>query len=163
MDQVMLFRQALNDGASCQFEGYITADYGDRLYTFTLDCQVDALGNVTFSVRSPQSICGITGKIGEEKGILTFDEQVLAFPLLADGYISPVSGPWLMVRALKAGYIRGCSQEEQKIRVTIDDSYEEDTIQVDVWLDEQNCPMQADFLWKGRRIITMEVKNFRYL
>jgi hypothetical protein len=114
-------------------------------------------------VIDPESISGISGVMDEGKGALTFDEHVLAFSMLADGYISPVSAPWLMIRSLRSGYIRGCGMEEDYIRVIIDDTYEGESIQMDIWLDELQHPTQVDCLWQGRRIISMQVKNFQYL
>ena len=163
LEQVIACRQKLSGGNGCCFEGYITADYGDRLYSFVLSCQTDSSGAVAFSVIDPESISGISGVMDEEKGALTFDEHVLAFSMLADGYISPVSAPWLMIRSLRSGYIRGCGMEEDYIRVVIDDTYEGEPIQLDVWLDESQHPTQVDYLWHGRRIISMQVKNFQYL
>ena len=163
MEQVVGCRKKLNSGMAYSFDGYITADYGDKLYSFTLSCQVDSSGRIAFSVISPESIRGITGAIDEEKGALTFDDHILAFSLLADGYLSPVSAPWFMIRSLKAGYIRGCGMEEDYVRVVIDDTYEGEPIQLDIWLDDSLTPVQVDYLWQGRRILTMQVKNFQYL
>lgn len=163
IDRVMEFRQRLNSGSGCAFDAYITADYGDKLYTFTLQCQTDGLGNLDFSVLDPQSIAGITGTVSAQKGALTFDNQVLAFSLLADGQMTPVSAPWLLIKTLRGGYIRGCGQEDTLMRAVIDDTYEEETMQLDIWFDENDHPVYADFLWQGRRIIAMEVKNFQHL
>lgn len=163
MERVLAFRNQLNAGGGCAFDAYITADYGDALYTFTLECQADPQGNLEFSVLQPKSIEGIAGTVSAEKGALTFDDQVLAFSLLADGQLTPVSAPWLMLRTLQSGYVRGCSLDDGALYAVIDDSYEEDTIQLDIWFDENDYPKHADFLWQGRRIITMEVKNFRHL
>ena len=49
------------------------------------------------------------------------------------------------------------------VRVTIHDSYEEDALMLDIWLDGNNLPARAEILWDGRRILTVEVENFEYL
>jgi hypothetical protein len=64
----MAFRDSLLSGNGCCFEASITADYGDELYEFTMDCQGDAQGNVEFCVTSPETISGITGNISEAGG-----------------------------------------------------------------------------------------------
>ena len=46
------------------------------------------------------------------------------------------------------------------LHLTIDDSYEEDALQLDIWLDGQNLPVQSDILYDGRRILTVQVSNF---
>lgn len=163
MERLIDFRQQITNGDGCTFDAYITADYGEKLYTFVLQCKTDQMGNLYFDVVEPDSITGITGVVSAEKGTLTFDDKVLAFSLLADGHISPVSAPWILMKTLQGGYIKACGKEDALLRAVIDDSYEDDSIQVDVWFDEHTNPVHADFLWKGRRIITMEVKNYQHL
>jgi hypothetical protein len=50
--------------------------------------------------------------------------------------------------------------EEDLLRLTIDDSYEEDALKVDIWLDETDTPVRAEILYDGRRILTLIIKNF---
>ena len=38
---------------SCCFDTEVTADYGDKLHTFTLSCQGDTFGNLGFTVKKP--------------------------------------------------------------------------------------------------------------
>lgn len=162
LDEVMALRADLL-AASCSFRAVVTADYGDAVHTFTMDCQSDTSGGLSFTVVEPESIAGITGTVSREGGELTFDDTVLAFPLLADGQFSPVSGPWVLMRTLRGGYVTACGQEEGMIRATINDSYEEDALQLDIWLDGSGLPHRAEILWDGWRVLTLEVEMFEYL
>lgn len=146
-----------------EFTAVITADYGDRTYAFTMDCQADQTGKLTFQVIQPQSIAGISGSVGQNSGKLTFDDHVLAFDILADDLISPVSGPWVLVKALRSGYLTSCGSEVDSLRIAIDDSYENDALHLDIWLDDGDLPKQCDILWQGRRLLSIEVQNFRFL
>lgn len=148
---------------SCSFVAQITADYGDKSYTFSAGCTADTEGNLSFVVLSPESIGGITGKITSEKGYLTFDDAVLAFPLLADGEVSPVSAPWLMIRTLRGGYLESAGMDGDNLLLTIYDSYEEDALQLDIFLDEENRPVHTDILWQGRRVLSIAVKEFSFV
>ena len=163
MERVLDMRRELNSGVECTYDALITADYGDKLYLFTLKCQVNNMGNLSFVVEEPKSIAGVSGNVNAETGTLTFDDKILTFSLLADGQVTPVSAPWIMMETLRGGYIKSCGKDDALFRVVFDDSYEEEPIQVDIWFDENNHPVNADFLWQGHRIITMEIKNFRYL
>ena len=87
----------------------------------------------------------------------------MAFPMLAEGEISPVGGPWIVYNALRSGYILSCGMEENWLRMTLNDTYEEDAFQVDVWLDGGERPAVAEILWKGRRVLTIQVINFQIL
>ncbi len=147
--------------ASCSFDAQITADYGEEIYSFSVSCQGDSQGNLTFTVVQPESIAGITGVIANDTGRLTFDDAALTFPLLADGQVTPVSAPWLLLKTLRGGYLTAAGMEGELLRLTIDDSYDEDALQLDIWLDGEDCPVQADILYDGRRILAMEVENFQ--
>ncbi len=148
---------------SCSFVADITADYGDENYTFSVGATADQSGNLSFVVLAPESIGGITGKITSESGFLTFDDAVLAFPLLADGEVSPVSAPWLLIRTLRGGYLASSGMDGECLLLTIYDSYEDDALQLDIWVDGQNKPVQGDILWQGRRVLTIKVKEFAFV
>lgn len=148
----------------CTFTAQITADYGDKLYEFTMDCQADANGNLQFSVCQPESIAGVTGQVSQSEGKLTFDnDKAVAFELLADGQLAPVAAPWVLIRTLRSGYLTSCAQEGEMLRVAIDDSYEEDALHLDIWLDSQDLPARGEILWQGRRILSIRVVNFCFL
>lgn len=160
LNEAVVFRERLLSAEGCSFQCQITADYGEDLHTFGVDCKFDAKGDLSFSVTSPETIAGITGKISEDGSKLTFDDKILAFQLLADGQFSPVSSPWIVMRSLRSGYIHGAAKSQDGIMLCIDDSYEEDALQVDVWLSNGGLPTQAQILWKNRRILSMEISDF---
>ena len=162
LDRAMALRSKLLASSGCSFDAAITADYGNKTYSFCTACQADAQGNVTFSVTAPESIAGISGKISDDGGKLTFDETALGFELLADGQVTPVSAPWLLVKTLRSGYVTSCGMDGEQVRVSIDDSYEEDALHVDIWLDQQNIPLRAEILFRDRRILSLEIENFDF-
>ena len=159
----MQLRNSILNADGCRFVADITADYGEMIYTFSLECISDSRGNIEFVVTEPKSIEGITGRINAEGGALTFDNEILAFPVLANGYITPVSVPWLLVRTIRGGYIRAGGQDNKHYKVQMDDSYEEDPLTIDLWLDNRNLPVCCEFLWNNRRILTAEIKSFTYM
>lgn len=164
LDRMMSFRASLLSGMGCRFQTVITADYQTEMYQFTLDCRYDEQGKLHFSVVEPESIAGISGKIAPDGGKLTFDnDQVLAFETLADGHVTPVTAPWLLIKALRGGYLTSCGMEEDLMRVCIDDSYEQDALRLDIWFTGEDLPKNAEISWSGRRILSLEVKNFEIL
>jgi len=160
LDRAIALRMKLLS-ADCSFDVKITADYGDKISQFSVTCQGDTYGNLAFTVTNPETIAGITGIIDHEGGKLTFDEVALAFPLLAEEQISPVSSPWIFLKTLRGGYLTAAGTEEELLRLTINDSYEEDALQLDIWLDSTDCPVRAEILYDGCRIVTLEIENFR--
>ncbi len=158
----MKLRASLLGCLECSFDVTITADYGDELHVFAMNCQSGGRGDVQFTVTKPESIAGITGTISSGEGKLTFDDAALYFPLLADGQITPVSGPWILMKTILGGYLTAANQEEDLLHLTIHDSYEEDALQMEIWLDDADLPVCGEILYDGRRIVTMAVENFQF-
>ena len=163
LERGMELRSRLLKAGGCRFGAEITADYGDRLYTFSADCQGDARGDVAFTVTAPETISGITGTVSETGGRLTFDDTALHFPIMADDQVTPVTAPWLFLKTLRGGYLRLAGMEDNLLRLTIDDSYEDEALQLDIWVNESDQPVRAEILYDGRTVLSLNVKNFEIL
>lgn len=159
----MHLRSNLLQAQETSFKADITADYGDKIHIFSMECRSDVKGDLMFTVLEPESISGITGKLTGEGGILTFDDTALHFELLADEQLSPISAPWVLMKTLRSGYLTSACTEDGRIRLSIDDSYESDPLRLDIWLNPENLPAQADILYDGRRILSVVVADFEIL
>ena len=159
LERGISLRTRLLKASGISFDADVTADYGNRLHQFSMNCQSDNEGNVVFTVKAPKSIEGITGRITQDGGALTFDDVALYFELLTDDQLSPVSAPWILVKTLRNGYLRSAGQDEEGIRLTIDDSYDDGALMLDIWLNEQDLPKRAEILYDGRRILTLQINN----
>lgn len=163
LDKAVSLRNSLLESPQCQFTCVISADYEDRIYTFQMDCTTDSDGNLSFAVLDPETIHGISGMISQKGGSLSFDDTLLAFPLMANGQLTPVSTPYIFLEALKGAYINGCSQEDDQIRIYLDDSYEDALLSVEVLLDSEGKPVQTQIFWNQRLILTADIRNFTIL
>ena len=163
LDQIMALRAKLLRAAGCRFDAVVTADYGEKIHSFSLQCSADSQGNLSFTVLEPETITGIAGTISGEGGKLTFADTALAFELLADGQVTPVSAPWLLIKTLRGGYVTSCGRDGDLLRVAIDDSYDADALHLDIWLGEGDVPVRGEILYKDRRILSLEVRNFQIL
>ncbi|MBQ7230632.1 MAG: hypothetical protein IJX04_07020 [Oscillospiraceae bacterium] len=160
LDRAMALRADLLGCVECGFDVTVTADYGDEIHTFGMTCVGDHQGDLGFTVTSPDTVAGITGRFEGEKGLLTFDDFALEFPRLTDDQITPVSGPWILLNTLQGGYLTSCGADGELLMVTINDSYEDDALTLDIWLDAENHPVRAEILYDNRRIVTMDIENF---
>ena len=163
MDSALQMRQKLLNSDGCSFDCVITADYADEIYTFSMHCQSNKNGDFRFEVTAPQEISGVTGKIDGSGGALTFDDKVLAFSLLADEQLSPVSAPWILVHTLQSGYLSAAAHTDDGLWIKIDDSYAEDALQLDIWTDKTDLPQSCEIVFRGRRILSVDVRNFAYV
>ena len=160
VERGMTLRRKLLAAKTCSFDATVTADYGEEVQIFALSCVANDQGDLDFTVTAPETIAGITGKISQEGGKLTFADQVLTFSMLADGQITPVITPWIFLRTLRGGYLSSACQEGELLRLTLDDSYEGEDLQLDIWLDAQDNPVRGDILYRQRRILALTVTNF---
>lgn len=160
LEAAMKFRETLLAAQSCSFDAEITADYGDSLNQFRMGCQADSSGTIAFEVLAPETITGIKGNLSYSGGELTFDDTALYFDLLTDDQLTPVSAPWIVLKALRSGYITSVCREESGLRVTVDDSYESDALTLDVWLEDDRIPVRADIFWDNRKIVSLIVEAF---
>ena len=162
VEEAMAFRARLLASQGCTFTGNITADYGDRSCSFTVDCQTDKDGNLQFTVGAPETIAGISGRVEAQGGKLTFDDVALDFGILADGQVSPVTCPYFMVRAWREAYLSSAGQTEDGLRVTFSTSYDAAPMTAELWL-KGGVPVFGEMSYAGRRILSMEIQNFTYL
>lgn len=164
MDEAIAFRTGLQSAGGCGFLAQVTADYGDEVYTFSLACDTNAEGTLSFTVTAPESIAGICGNVSGETGNLTFSDTVLSFSALADGQLSPVAAAYTAARSWRTGYITTCGAEDDRLVMSVDSSYDDNPITVETWLDrEKGVPLFAEICYNGRRILSVTISDFQYM
>ena len=159
MEAALVLRTRCLAAETVAFTADIRADYITEFEEFSLACQADREGTVAFRVLEPEEIADIGGTVQGTEGTVAFDDTVLAFPLLADGRLSPVSGPWVLMQAIRSGCIIAAGQEGERVHVTIDDSYADNALTVDIWLEDGEVD-QAEIAWDGLRCMTMTFDDF---
>lgn len=157
----MTFRNSLSQKDQCTYICVVTANYEDYQSTFMLDCSADTEGSVSFAVRYPYSISGITGQINAEGGDIHFDDQILTFPLLADGLISPVSAPWIFFDSLKNGYVLTVGEYDEETYVTLENTFKEYTYRIEIVMNSDKIPVSAIVYWKDRDFMQIKIEQFR--
>ena len=53
--------------------------------------------------------------------------------------------------------------DEAHIHAIIYDSYEEQALRLDFWLDSLNEPTHCEILWEGKRVLSVDVEKFEVL
>lgn len=160
MERSLAIRSSVLSAQRIQFTCTVTADYGDRVFSFTAACTADQDGNIAFEITQPESIAGITGTLSAQGGKLTFDDIALDFGLLAEQMPSPVSGPYVLLQALRSGYIRAYSSQDGTFRMTVDESYRSDSLSLDICFDRNDIPVYAQISFQGQTLLTMEISAF---
>ena len=159
MEAALDLRSRCLASPSIRFRAEIRADYITGFEEFTLDCETSPDGAVAFRVVHPEEIADICGTVQQDEGTVEFDGAVLAYPLMAQERLSPLSGPWVVMKAIRSGCILAAGREGELVHVTIDDSYEDNALTVDLWL-EDGLPEEAEIAWEGRRVLSMTFDDF---
>ena len=163
LERGMELRSKILRGKQVSFITDIVADYGDSVQLFSMDCLFDDQGNLSFTVAAPDTIAGITGTISQGQGRLTFNETALYIPVLTDEQINPVSAPWILMKTLRSGYLSSAGMEEDQLRLTIHDSYEENALVLDIWMNEDELPRNVEISYTGKNILTLTVRDFEIM
>ncbi len=159
MQRTLDFRQKLLASGGCTFTADVTADYGDYLYSFTLQCSYrDGCGEMT--VLQPEEISGIRGRCADDAATVSFDGAVLEYGDLADGRIAPLSVPWLFGSAWEHDEILFASPDEEAIRATIQKGYDDEKILVDTWFSDGAPTAGEVSCADGRRVLTVRFRDF---
>ena len=159
MEAALELRSRCLSQSNVSFTAVIRADYIARIEEFTLACISEPDGTCTFRVLEPEDIMDIRGTVRGSEGTVEFDDTILGFPLMAEGRLSPLSAPWVLMKAIRSGCILAAGREGEKIHVTIDDSYDDHALTVDLWLEEGELE-EAEIAWEGRRCISMTFDDF---
>ena len=158
LQPALKFRKSLLEAGACSYVADVTADYGDYVYEFTLDCEFDG-DKGSIKVLAPECVAGVTADFSGTDCTAAFDGAVLDFGTLADGRVAPLSVPWLLGTAWERDYISLCSRENECDRITILKGYQEEELTVDTWLQD-GVPAFAEILYQGRSVLRLKIRNF---
>lgn len=89
----------------------VVADYGQRVYNYTMDMTWAQEGEMVLTITAPESIAGITVRGVDGESFLTYDDiQVETGPLYQGG-MSPVDAVPTFLYQAREGFIARCSIE----------------------------------------------------
>ena len=152
-------RTALMEAGGCSFSADVTAHYEDRAYVFSMTCICED-GETALCVTAPETIAGITATVKSGGTQLEYDGAILDFGKLANGYVSPVSAPWLLVQCWSGAYIAYAGADGELERITYLRGYEEEELTVDTWL-RNGLPTYAEVTCEGVRCLAISITDFQ--
>ena len=99
----------------------LRADYGQRVYNYTLDLSV-AGEEIVLTVTEPELIAGVTARTKAEETVLEYDGLCLETGSLDKSGLTPISALPAMLRAVREEYLTSYSFEEDgSLRVSCGD------------------------------------------
>ena len=137
-------------------QAQVQADYGQRLYDYTLDVTGDS-ESITLSLTRPELLSGITARVQNGESFLEYEDLCLETGPLNDKGLSPMSAIPELLAQLRSGYLVAWNLEEDgSLHITCGDAdTSPDTGTVyDLWLDsESHILLRGEISTNGRRCI----------
>lgn len=100
---------------ACSAVMEVTADYGQRVYEYTLAVQWQKGGETVLTVLAPESIAGITARLRSGTGRLEYDGASLETGELGTEGLSPMEVVPAAMEQIISGFMAQCAME------TVDD------------------------------------------
>jgi len=159
-------RTAYAAAKGCTGTMEVTADYGQRVYHYTLELAWDGEETV-LTVTRPDMIAGITARVKDGQSLLEYDAAVLETgPLDGDG-LTPLSAAPALLEAARSGFMDSCTLEllgeRQTLRVYCRDpaGTAGDGVETVLWFDaDSQMLVRGEILSDGRRVIACEFAEF---
>ena len=96
---------------TCEGAADITADYGQRVYEYSIDFSWQRDGETVLTLTSPDEVEGVTARIEQGETLLEFDQVALETGPLAEDGLAPIDCIPAMLEAIQSGYIAQCGEE----------------------------------------------------
>lgn len=145
----------------------LTADYGERVYEYTLGLTYAREGETVLTVEAPEEIAGVTARISKDGAMLEYDGVSLETgPLDAEG-LSPVSAAPVLLDAAMRGFIAESGLEDVGETACLRVCYRDPETQpgtgteVALWFDTAtHAPVQGEILSDGYQVVRCTFRDF---
>ena len=104
---------------SCAATAEITADYGQRVYQYTMSVEASE-EETALVITAPETVAGITARLKEKDGLMEYDGVIVETGPMDEEGLTPVSSIPVLLEEARSGYIRACSLEEDGTLLRVD-------------------------------------------
>ena len=151
-------RTALHEAGGCGFRLELTADYGDHVRSYTLDCQGSG-DSASLTVVEPEIAEGITAAVSGEDAHVAYDTTILAVEDFESRPISPMAAPYLLTRAWNEAYISTVGRDGDLEQVCYLLGYGGRQLEIITCFAGQ-IPQTAEISDGSNVLISCEISNF---
>lgn len=168
-EKALSARAAYLSAGGCTARLDVTADYGRRVYTYTVDVTVTG-EDTALTVTAPEEIAGLTARLHSTDGTLEFDGAAVETGPLSNAGLTPLGAIPALLEAARSGFMDSSTFETadgaQTLRVLCRDpalavgTGQETTL----WLDPDGYALlRGEIALDGRRIIDCRFSEFSLL
>lgn len=161
VQEALDFRTAVLAAETCSFQAEVSADFGDRVYEFALDCAYHPQENdAELTVTAPESLAGICATVDGETASVTYEDVSLELGTMAGGHVAPMQLPQLLGDAWAYGYIESQAREGDGFLLTYRTGYDQEELMVRTVLNGERTPVQAEVYYDGVCVLTAEISEY---
>lgn len=168
-EQALIIRGEYLESAGCTAKLDVTADYGQRVYTYTVDVSV-AEEETVLTVADPQELAGVIARVNGTDSWLEYDGAVLETgPLDGDG-LTPLSAVPALLESARSGFIDSCNLETLGNRAALRVLCRDPELpagqgrETTLWFDVQTHALaRGEIAVEGRQVILCEFLQFSLL
>jgi hypothetical protein len=147
-------RTSLLEVTALSVSADITADYGERVYDFSVKFSGNADSGV-IEIMAPEAIAGLTATVNVSGTTLSYDGAVLDTGAITGDGLSPAETIPVLISQWQSGYISGCNYEKlgdtDALAVTTDIS---ETVSQRTWFDiKTQKPIRAELSDGGKMVV----------
>ena len=158
---VRALRRPFSDGAQVQGRAVLTADYGERVYTYTVDLSADAQAG-TMTVTEPENIAGTVLQWSDGSTRLSCEDVTLETGPLSDT-LSPAQTVPVLLSCWQDGQLLACGwEDDQRLLFAQLEHPERDSLTVSCWFDAETLSLRRCALSEaGQTLLTLELSSFQ--
>lgn len=162
------YRTDYLDMKSCEGTAELHADYGERVYDYTVSFQCQKDGEMQVRITAPESLAGTTARIAQGETRLEFDGLTLETGPLSPEGLSPIDAIPASLRYLCEGYIAECGDETRDGHACLRIQFRDPTkaagegTEAILWLDKENGNiLYAEMMQDGFTVLRCEFTAFK--
>ena len=152
---------------SCSAHLDLTADYGERVYQYGVDCAWAKTGETVLTITAPESVAGVTARIAAGETALEYDGVRVETGALDDAGLSPIDAVPALLTYAREGFLAECVLEDwdgtQRLHVTCRDPENDPGTgrEAQLWFDPATCALvRGEISDEGTTVIQCELSAF---
>ena len=153
-------RDQLRDLKQLSGHGVLTADYGERVYTYTVDLSADAQAG-TMTVTEPENIAGTVLQWSDGSTRLSCEDVTLETGPLSDT-LSPAQTVPVLLSCWQDGQLLACGWEDDNSLLCAQLEHpEDDSLTASCWFDADTLALRrCELAQDGQTVLTMNLSSF---
>lgn len=152
---------------TCGGHGEITADYGQRVYSFGVDFTWKRAGETCLTLTAPENVAGTVARISAGETALEFEGVMLETGVLDSAGLTPVDAIPALLTYVREGFVSSCALEGEEgiqiLHVLCSDPEKQpgQGVEADLWFDRETFDLlRGEISSDGVTVIQCEISDF---